>query len=165
MLHHIATISLIGLSYLTSFTRIGATIFLTHDIADIFLESAKCINYTARTQGRKHLSIYCDILFGIFAISFFITRLILYPRYMVWSLVYEAPLKLGGYWLGYYAFAGLLILLQILHIFWFYLIVRMIYKLITTGIDKDVRSDDEDCLEEEAYESPKNMKKLKKKEF
>ena len=84
---------------------------------------------------------------------------------MVWSLVYEAPLKLGGYWLGYYAFAGLLILLQILHVFWFYLIVRMIYKLITTGIDKDVRSDDEDCLEEEAYESPKNMKKLKKKEF
>lgn len=159
MLHHFATISLIGLSYITSFTRIGTTIFLAHDVADIFLESAKCFNYTSRTVGRKHLSIYCDVLFGIFAIIFFVTRLILYPRYMVWSLVYEAPKLLGGMWPGWYAFAGLLTLLQLLHIFWFYLIVRMISKLITTGIDKDVRSDDEDCTEE-YNDSPTNRKKL-----
>jgi len=165
MLHHIATITLTGLSYLTSFTRIGATIFFTHDIADIFLESAKCFNYIARTEGRKHLSIYCDILFGIFAIIFFVTRLIFYPRYMVWSLVKEAPELLGGIWPGWYAFAGLLILLLLLHVFWFYLIVRMIYKLVTTGIDKDVRSDDEDCTDD-TYESPTNKKRTaKKKEF
>ena len=165
MLHHFATITLTGLSYLTSFTRIGATIFFTHDIADIFLESAKCFNYIARTEGRKHLSIYCDILFGIFAIIFFVTRLIFYPRYMVWSLVKEAPELLGGIWPGWYAFAGLLILLLLLHVFWFYLIVRMIYKLVTTGIDKDVRSDDEDCTDD-TYESPTNKKRTaKKKEF
>jgi len=165
MLHHLATITLTGLSYLTSFTRIGATIFFTHDIADIFLESAKCFNYIARTEGRKHMSIYCDILFGIFAVLFFVTRMILYPRYMVWSLLKEAPELLGGIWPGWYAFAGLLILLLLLHVFWFYLIVRMIYKLVTTGIDKDVRSDDEDCTDD-TYESPTNKKKAAiKKEF
>ena len=41
----------------------------------------------------------------------------------------------------------------------------MIYKLVTTGIDKDVRSDDEDCADD-TYESPTNKKKTaKKKEF
>ncbi len=46
--------------------------------------------------------------------------------------------------LGLYMFSGLLIVLQILHIFWFYTIAKMIFKLVTTGIEKDERSDDDD---------------------
>jgi hypothetical protein len=45
IIHHIATLLLLSLSYVTSFTRIGTTIILVHDLADIFLETAKIFVY------------------------------------------------------------------------------------------------------------------------
>ena len=145
ILHHVATILLIFMSYLTQFTRIGTSILLVHDSADVFLESAKCFNYCKKGRpGAKWPSIGCDSLFGIFAVVFFVSRLVIYPYKHVYSLVVEAPRALGGVWVGYYAYASLLITLQLLHIFWFYLVAKMVYKLVTTGIEKDERSDDED---------------------
>ena len=49
-----------------------------------------------------------------------------------------------------------------LHLFWFYLIARMIYRLITTGIDKDERSEDEDEDDEadDEDDEPEPKKKL-----
>jgi len=55
-------------------------------------------------------------------------------------------------WPGYWAFAGLLVALQCLHVFWFWLILKMAWRLCCSGesIEKDVRSDDdEDLLEDE----------------
>ena len=100
MLHHIVTILLILFSYLTNFTRIGASILLLHDAADIFLESAKIFVYTSKAwKKNKTMFFYTDlmatILFAIFALTFFGTRLVLYPRYLVYSLVVEAPAMLG----------------------------------------------------------------------
>lgn len=147
LLHHFTTILLILMSYLTNFTRIGSSILLVHDLADIFLESGKCFVYISKAKGNKWITVVCDSLFAIFALSFFVTRLVIYPRFLVYSLVYEAP-AIMGMWPGYWAFAGLLIVLQCLHIFWFYLICRMIYRLLTTGIEKDERSDDDEPEEE-----------------
>ena len=145
MVHHLTTIALISLSYLTNFTRVGTSILFLHDSADIFLESAKIFNYISKADGRVWAKHMTDVVFATFAIIFFITRIIVYPRFILSSVLYEAPVYLGGSdWIGFYVFAGLLIVLQVLHIFWFYLIARMIYKLITTGIEKDERSDDEE---------------------
>lgn len=145
ILHHCITIILIVSSYLTNFTRIGTSILLTHDFADVFLEIGKCFNYTSKTpEFKSWASKITDSLFACFTLSFFYTRLVLFPRYLVYSLVYEAP-DIMGMWSGYYLFASMLIGLQCLHIFWFYLIARMIYRLTIVGeIEKDVRSDDED---------------------
>ena len=156
VVHHLATILLILGSYLTNFTRIGASILLLHDTSDVFLESAKVFVYISKSKGGKWACNFCDTLFALFAVSFLITRLIIYPRYLVYSLVYEAP-QIMGPWPGYRLFAGLLIVLQCLHIFWFFLILRMIPSLLSTGIQKDERSDDEGdidgyCPEEEVKE-------------
>ena len=140
--HHLTTILLIVGSYVTNFTRIGASILLLHDISDVFLESAKVFNYISKARGGKWASSVCDSLFALFAISFLIARLIVYPKYLVHSFLFEAP-EIMGYWPGYPVFAGLLLILQGLHIFWFYLILRMIPSLLSTGIQKDERSDDE----------------------
>ena len=72
-------------------------------------------------------------------------------------LITESPSIYGGTWTGYWVFSSLLGTLQVLHIFWFSLILRMIYKLVTTGIDKDERSDDDD--EDDGEEPPANSKK------
>ena len=142
ILHHLTTITVVVFSYLTGFTRIGSAIFLVHDLADIFLETAKCFTYIKKAK-RAWAGYFADTLFAFFAITFFVTRLFIYPYYLVNSLLFEAP-RIMGMWPGYYAFAGLLLTLQALHIFWCYLIAKMIVKLFTTGIEKDVRSDDED---------------------
>jgi ceramide synthetase len=144
MIHHITAILLISLSYLTNYTRVGTSILFLHDAADIFLESAKIFNYTSKAPGRAWAKVLTDVFFATFAVIFFITRLVIYPRFIVSSVLFEAPLFFGTDWIGFWIFAGLLIILQCLHVFWFYLIGRMIFRLVTTGIDKDERSDDED---------------------
>eukprot|EP01041_Mallomonas_annulata_P001469 gene1469-2828_t len=144
-IHHLLTILLIIFSYISNFTRIGTVILILHDSADIFLESAKCFNYYSKVKGHEHTSIICDILFAMFAITFFITRLILYPRVILYGIMVVGPSILSPNFPGYVMWLGLLTGLQCLHIFWFYLIARMIIKLFAIGtVEKDIRSDDED---------------------
>ena len=154
ILHHLTTIVLLVMSFLTQFTRIGTAILFVHDIADVFLESAKCFNYTHlnNVAAKRWAQPVCDVLFGCFAVSFFITRLVIYPRSLVYSLYQYSPSHVGGTWPGYYGFVSLLGTLQVLHIFWFSLISKMIYKMFTSGIQKDERSDDEDDDDEDAPE-------------
>jgi ceramide synthetase len=142
--HHFVTIFLIVLSYCSNFTRVGSTVLILHDSADVFLELAKCFNYISKVKGKEWASMITDSLFGVFTITFFITRLVLYPRYVYYSSYIEAEEMWGKQWPGFWVYFCLLGALQILHIFWFYTICRMIVKLMTTGIQKDERSDDED---------------------
>ena len=153
LLHHFTTIALMITSYLTNFTRVGASILLLHDSADCFLEGAKIFNYINKgAKGPWSLTIsklLCDSLFVCFAVTFFVTRLILYPRYILWSVYAEASVVFGTQWLGYKAFLGMLSVLQCLHVFWFYLISKMVVGLIlTAGVEKDVRSDDDEDIGE-----------------
>jgi TLC domain len=149
IIHHVTTILLLTFSYITNFTRIGASILLLHDASDLFLESAKCFNYVSKAKDSKWACKYCDTIFALFAITFFVTRLIIYPRYIIYSVFVEAPTHFGTNWAGFWVFSGLLVVLQLLHIFWFYLIAKMLWQLFSTGVDKDVRSDDDDDVDEE----------------
>jgi hypothetical protein len=150
ILHHVITITVVLFSFLTGFTRIGASIFLAHDLADIWLEMGKCFVYISRAKDNQWAKVYCDVFFVIFAITFAITRLYIYPRYLLSSLLFDS-VNIMGHWPGHYAYAGLLLGLQGLHIFWFCLILGMVFRLMTTGIEKDERSDDED-MEAEALQ-------------
>jgi ceramide synthetase len=144
--HHFITIALLVASYLTNFVRLGSIILLIHDLSDVPLEFAKCLNYTAKARGGGNLWMqpYVDIIFGIFMVTFFVTRLVIYPRQVLMSLFIEGIDYFGCNFLGCYVFLGLLVALQCLHIFWFYLIARMAYGLLVVGkVEKDVRSDDE----------------------
>lgn len=144
IVHHMVTILLIVFSYLLNFSRIGSIILLLHDLSDVFLESAKCFNYISKAKGRKWAKYICDVMFAIFAITFFLTRLVYFPRYVIYDVLFVSPITFNNDWFGYWTFAGLLIILESLHIFWFYLVAKMLVKLFTTGIEKDERSDDDE---------------------
>lgn len=140
-IHHIVTMLLLFFSYIVNFVRIGTVVLLCHDGSDVFLEVAKLFNYL-------RLGTACDICFTVFALAFFLGRLVLYP----WRVVYVAVV-LGaeqvGIWRGFYIFVGLLLVLQILHLFWFYTIVCMVYSFVATGgVEKDVREETESEPEE-----------------
>jgi hypothetical protein len=143
ILHHIVTIVLLFSSYMQGLHRVGVVVLFIHDIADIPLELGKCFNYTAKTPRFKAWAQpTTDTFFAIFAITFFVTRLVIYPQ-VIYSYL-TSPRILGGVWPFYYVSGTLLCTLQCLHVFWFSLIVRMVYKLIVSGgIAKDERSDHE----------------------
>lgn len=123
-IHHIVTMMLLFFSYVVNFVRIGTVVLLCHDGSDIFLELAKLFNY-------MRMGTLCDATFVVFALAFFIGRLVLYP----WRVVYVAVV-LGaeqvGVWRGFYIFVGLLLVLQVLHLFWFYTIVCMVWAFAST---------------------------------
>eukprot|EP01121_Diplochlamys_sp_Union-15-3_P021073 TRINITY_DN841_c0_g2_i1.p1 TRINITY_DN841_c0_g2~~TRINITY_DN841_c0_g2_i1.p1 ORF type:complete len:301 (-),score=15.42 TRINITY_DN841_c0_g2_i1:53-880(-) len=146
--HHIVTLLLIGLSYISGHTRVGMLVFMVHDCSDIFMELAKVALYTKADRIK-------NVCFVIFAVVFFISRLIVYPFHIIKSVLLEsAPTAhltpYGGMKL-YYIFLALLISLQIMHIYWMFLICRMILRFLREDMDvkKDIRSDDDENLKED----------------
>uniref|UniRef100_A0A8C3B0G7 Ceramide synthase 4a n=1 Tax=Cyclopterus lumpus TaxID=8103 RepID=A0A8C3B0G7_CYCLU len=125
VIHHIATIFLIGFSYCANYVRVGTLVMLVHDSSDFFLESAKMFHYAGWTRT-------CDSLFVIFSLVFLVTRLVVFPGRVVHTTL-VVSLEFFQPFFGYYFFNALLLVLQALHIFWAYLILRMLYKFVFLG--------------------------------
>nr|XP_054767515.1 ceramide synthase 4-like [Lytechinus pictus] len=148
-IHHFATIFLLGFSWTCNFTRIGCIVLLTHDVADIFLELAKICNYSASHSA-------ANALFGVFSLVFFLSRILFLPFGLIFSSLFQS-LEIVGPFPAYYFFNGLLITLQILNSYWFFLISCMVYRAITNGqVTKDARSDVEESSSEDELINEKN---------
>jgi len=138
ILHHFLTVALIVLSYIYNFHRFGLLVLILHDVVDVFLYTAKSLNYRGYQTG-------ADICFAIFAFSFFVARLILYPIYCILPSFYAMcrsyegsdlilPLMLPIMLTGLYG----------LQVQWWLMIWKMVLKSIPGGkVDKDCRSDEE----------------------
>lgn len=140
--HHIVTILLMTFSWSQGYFRIGTLILLVHDFADIFLELAKTALYL------KYQNV-CDAMFAVFAVAFGVSRIIIFP---FWNIrgVYDSHILTVNFIGAQYFYLVLLGALQVLHIFWFQTIVRMVFMALKSGeVSKDDRSDDEDDEEEE----------------
>ncbi|CAN0846512.1 Ceramide synthase LOH2 [Linum grandiflorum] len=143
MSHHVITVALIGVSYVTSFFRIGTIILALHDASDVFLEAAKICNKTRREVG-------ASIFFGLFAVSWLILRLIFFPFWVIHSTSHDLVEYLDLRRLYprslYYGFNTMLFTLLIFHIYWWILIWAMIKRqLLNSGkVEGDIRSDSEE---------------------
>uniref|UniRef100_H2ZH54 Homeobox domain-containing protein n=1 Tax=Ciona savignyi TaxID=51511 RepID=H2ZH54_CIOSA len=143
LIHHMATIFLIVFSYVANFVRIGSMVMAIHDISDVILELAKCFVYAKK-------AVWADNLFTLFAVVFIISRLIIYP-YCVIHTTWVKSMWLFKPYAGYYFFNALLMILQILHIFWAAIIIKMAIRMVMVGkVEKDARSDVEE--ESDEYE-------------
>lgn len=144
LVHHLATIILITFSYANNMLRAGTLVMCVHDVSDIFLEAAKLANY-AKYQR------LCDGLFVVFSMSFFISRLVIFPFWIIHSVLFESW-EIAGPYQSWWLFNGLLVVLQFLHIIWFYLIMGIAIKAIFKGkVAKDDRSDIETSSDEELF--------------
>ncbi|XP_060088637.1 ceramide synthase 4 [Heteronotia binoei] len=153
VIHHCATIFLIGFSYCANYIRIGSLVMIIHDASDSLLEPTKVFHYL---KWRK----ICDTLFLIFSCTFLISRLMIFPSKVLYNTYYYS-MELYEPFLGYYLMNGSLMLLQLLHIFWSLLIIRMVCRFFVCGtMERDLRSDSEDS---EKDEEPKAQEKEVKK--
>lgn len=156
VIHHLATVLLIGFSYMANFYRAGTLVMVVHDASDIFLELAKNFNYVQFTD-------LADNVFIAFAIVFFVTRIVVFPLWIINGTFDQAiSIYLGLTWKEYlfnpeypwfptyFIFNGLLMTLYGLHLFWFSIIVKMAVDMVGKGhIEGDERSDKEEDTEEE----------------
>ncbi|KAL2460246.1 LAG1 longevity assurance2 [Abeliophyllum distichum] len=143
MSHHVVSVILIAYSYITRFFRIGAVILALHDASDVFLEAAKVFKYSEKELG-------ASICFGLFAISWLILRLILFPFWAIRSSSYYLCEVLNMsepyHMLLYYVFNTMLLTLLVFHIYWWILICSMITRQLKNRgkVGEDIRSDSED---------------------
>ncbi|KAH9292357.1 hypothetical protein KI387_012354, partial [Taxus chinensis] len=140
ILHHVATVVVIILSYVLRFARIGSVVLAIHDATDVIMEFSKMLRYI----GYDFLP---SITFVIFAISWFVLRLVYFPIWIIWSTSYEVLLtldrsKFRSGPIYYYVFNTLLICLLILNIYWGFLICRVLVKQTRSKgkVGEDVRS-------------------------
>ncbi|XP_011613173.1 ceramide synthase 4a isoform X1 [Takifugu rubripes] len=156
VIHHIATIFLIGFSYCANFVRVGTFVMLVHDSSDFLLESAKMFHYAGWRRT-------CDSLFVVFAAVFLVTRLLVLPVSVLYGTLVVSR-EFFRPFSGYYVFNALLLVLQALHIFWAYLILRMVYKFVFMGkVERDERSDEESEAEDEPDEEGEECRREHRK--
>lgn len=134
--HHIVTIMLLTFSWTSNLFRIGSLVLVIHDFADVPLEAAKMAKYINKQK-------LADGLFAIFTIAWIISRLGLYPYRIIYSTMFEA-ITIVPMFPAYYVFNGLLCALQILHIVWTWLIIKIAYQAFTVDGVKDLRSDSDE---------------------
>nr|XP_047917333.1 ceramide synthase 6 isoform X3 [Anser cygnoides] len=117
---------------------------------DIKRKAAKMANYCKYQK-------LSDLLFLTFAIVFIVSRLGIYPLWILNTTLFELYEALGNF-PALWVFNVLLVVLQILHCFWSYLIIKAAYKAISKGkagkwnplhVAKDDRSDIESSSDEE----------------
>lgn len=142
IIHHLATLVLLSFSWCVNYIRIGTLVMLVHDASDVLLESAKLFNYAKWEKT-------CQTLFVLFAIVFLVTRLIIFPFWLI-HCTWVYPVLHYPAFFGYYFFNVMLVLLLCLHVFWAYLILCMIKKFMFGTLTRDERSDNE---EEEGEDS------------
>lgn len=133
-LHHVVTLGLLSGSFVTRFHRIGLYINFIHDIPDIFLCAAKVCHYA------KGPEVVVNGFFAFFVSSFIFFRLYCLPH-LTWADLCIVPYVRRASYPFYILTAMFGGILQALHLFWFYLIVRMIIRLLM-GVQGDMRSDE-----------------------
>lgn len=152
VVHHCITLSIVTGSWWFRFTRVGVFTMVLHDVSDVFLEIAKCFNYTGK--HRKNLAIGADISFVCFATTFFYLRLYIFPVRVLWSATKdscgwvtcrEPPdntfmncLFTGP--VGF--FVPCLYVLQFLQVFWGSKIVNVVLTILSGKELEDPREDE-----------------------
>ncbi|GAB1608947.1 ceramide synthase 6 isoform X1 [Argonauta hians] len=142
IVHHVATIVLLYLSWLLNFVRIGSLTLIVHDVVDPSLAAAKMAKYCKKQT-------LCEMVFGLFALLWIVSRLGVYPLWVLNSVYFEIHDHIRAF-PSFIVFASLLFILQILHIVWTYMIIKIAIQKYTHGqINQDVRSDTEEEEEED----------------
>lgn len=133
--HHIITIGLIYFSLALSYTRIGLLVLVCHDAGDIPLECGKIAVYMKSPAQ--------NFWYIMLVITWLATRLSIFPFYIIYSAYWDAieVVKVPTY---HIQFNVGLVFLQILHIYWFGLILRIGYRVLKGNQVEDIRENEKE---------------------
>ena len=148
--HHVVTLLLVWSSYVFHFTKMGLPIYITMDVSDLMLSLCKIFNYLDYwfTPG----------FFFIFIAVWIYTRHYINIK-ILWSVLTEFR-TVGNYtlnfatqqykcWISLPIVFTLIAALQLVQLYWLFLIFRIVYRIVTQSVYEDVRSDSESSGDEE----------------
>lgn len=150
--HHVVTLGLVTLSYFNGWAPIGLVVMFIHDSSDIVIDSMKMLNYLG-----------LDSSSGTFlAEAVFVLNLVTWPLVRMWffatKVIYTVlpiRLELGlcPIVVNYFSWGNscrlLLVSLQFMHYWWYYLILRILHRIVlgssahAAGRDYEGSSDSE----------------------
>ncbi|KAL4166112.1 hypothetical protein KRP22_013377 [Phytophthora ramorum] len=143
LLHHVATIILIGGSYLANYTAFGALVVFTHDIGDVTGYGIKSIVDTGNTP-------LVAFMYVVLLVSWAYTRLFVFPCHLIYSSMVKLPQKhpdiVGAF---VHPMNAMLCMLMVLHVYWYFLFLVMGYALVNKGVAEDIQHKVEGPSEEE----------------
>ena len=152
-IHHVVTVSLIGVSYAFGWNRVGAVVHGPPRSSDVPSTSPSSSSTSATLAGR-HPEDHADgrgrLLRHLHAPLRGDAPRALPVRRVVGASRREDTSRTAGR----VDLRGLLYILLVLQVYWFALIVKVAIKVVTSGAAEDVRSDDE-----EEDEEPEDKKK------
>ncbi|KAJ8095019.1 sphingosine N-acyltransferase lag1 [Marasmius tenuissimus] len=134
--HHIVTIWLVSWSYLMNLTLIGNAVYMSMDIPDAFFAFAKLLNYIQWDRAKAGAFV---VFVGMWTYFRHLLNLrILWSVWFEYDLIPETSKRwawqegiyLAG-WMRYQVFIPLL-LLQLLNLFWYYLILKILVRCVFT---------------------------------
>ncbi|GAA95253.1 uncharacterized protein L969DRAFT_92487 [Mixia osmundae IAM 14324] len=152
-IHHAVTLWLVFWSGLINLTYIGVAVFVSMDVPEVFLAAAKMLNYHKKTE--KISEVVFVIFIGVW--TYFRHYENLRILYSVWfdydrlvpqesQVFFNADT--GAWlapWMKYQVFTPIA-LLQVVNLFWYFLIWRLLYRLLILKELKDTREDQEDVV-------------------
>jgi len=149
ILHHIATLFLVVFSFGMRFWAIGCLVLFCHDICDIFLDISKLFLYFQnRIVCSKPTWYICEIAksisFALFVLSWVWFRFNLYPRKAVYGAAYHSMVQIDGGPPVYPFYSFLLMSIQVMHIYWFWFIFKLLLKILTGEKLRDTRENEEE---------------------
>eukprot|EP01135_Chromosphaera_perkinsii_P003540 Nk52_evm13s247 gene=Nk52_evmTU13s247 len=135
VIHHIVTILLIGFSYCTRYHRVGLQVLYVHDFCDVCMELAKCFQYFKVQNGALVwvFEFLSNVVFGIFVLAWIYFRLYVYPCQVFLSTSYHSLNSTSPPPILYQFFNSLLLILLVLHLFWFVLILKVLHRVLWLG--------------------------------
>ena len=156
-IHHLATIGLVGLAYADNNFKVGAIVLFVHDISDIGIDTLKMSNYL-HLDGKPGLYIV-ELAYTMTMVMWVYFRLYVFPFFIIGqgslpslqrtmdftfpdgthAMAARMVAALGDWTPAYTRFyvSGvicnlLLILLFVLHIWWFALLFRILIRMVRT---------------------------------
>ncbi|CDW76728.1 lag1 longevity assurance [Stylonychia lemnae] len=130
-LHHVVTLTLYGGSYLINETAAGSVIMFLHDWADIFTSLVRCFTETTLVT--------CSVVSAIgMTVSWFYTRIYVFPMTIYYSC-FDRDIYHGAKFYGDKYFGSLLIILYILHVYWFFVLLKSIHRFTKLGKTDDLQ--------------------------
>ncbi|KAL6248315.1 sphingosine N-acyltransferase lag1 [Rhinocladiella similis] len=150
VLHHIVTLSLIGLSYRFHFAKMGIAVYITHDISDFFLATSKTLNYLDSIIVAPYYFLFIVVWTYL---RHYINLRILWATLTEFRTVgpYELNWETQQYkcWISQIITFSLLACLQAVNLFWLFLILRIAKNVVFNSVRADERSEDEDEEDED----------------
>jgi hypothetical protein len=108
---------------------------MLHDINDVLMELAKICDYSK-------LDLLAHGIFILFFISWIALRMVTFPAVILQSTLFEV-VDVLGFRPPFWAVINCgFMLLYCIHVYWFCLILRVVWRIIRTGKGADVREEE-----------------------